>query len=253
MKIKEILSPTAKDFEQPETPMITVSVDSDFCQEIVAKGWLTAEQMAHAAARYRLGRSRSGRCIFWMIDQQGIVRDGHIGNSWASDMLRSREPELLKDWRTEHCLFGLHLTSDIRHDLRSSLLSLGKLRASFRLLSLKRSLQTLDIALVERESSAVILSELFPERLWLASCNLVNLTVENLAALHGHRVTLFPPTDPTMSTYVSWLEIADQAHRQLGLDISVSSILEDHATPAQKEARIDLVDFLDYENCEKAF
>ena len=243
MKIKEILSPTAKDFEQPETPMITVSVDSDFCQETVAKGWLTAEQMAHAAARYRLGRSRSGRCIFWMIDQQGIVRDGHIGNSWASDMLRGREPELLKDWRTEHCLFGLNL---LREDVRCK-------REDGRCKKDDGRCKREDIALVERESSAVILSELFPERLWLASCNLVNLTVENLAALHGHRVTLFPPTDPTMSTYVSWLEIADQAHRQLGLDISVSSILEDHATADQKEARIDLVDFLDYENCEKAF
>ena len=90
----------------------------------------------------------------------------------------------------------------------------------------------------------MILSELFPEQLWLASCYLLNLTVENLEPLQGHRVTLFPPTDPTMTTYVTWLEVADQAHRQLGLDISVSSILEDHATPAQKETRIDLVDMV---------
>ena len=244
MKLKDILSPTLKNFQQPISPMVVVSTDSDFCQETVARGWLTAEQMAHAAARYRLGKSRSGKCIFWMIDQQGIVRDGHIGTSWASEMLKSREPELLKDWHAKHCMFGLHLTSDIRHDLRSSLLSLGKLRASFRLLSLKRSLQTLDIALVERERSAVILSELFPEQLWLATCYSGNLTVENLEVLKGHHVTLFPPTDSTMSTYVTWLEVADQAHRQFALDISVSSILEDHATSEQKEACIDLVDML---------
>ena len=226
MKIKEILSPTAKDFEEEEMPMIRVSVDSDFCQETVARGWLTAEQMAHAAARYRLGKSRSGKCIFWMIDQQGIVHDGHIGTSWASEMLKNREPELLKDWHPLHCLFGLGtLTEDGRRKMED-----GR--------------RTLDIALVERERSAVILSELFPYQLWLATCYPLNLTVGNLEVLKGHRVTLFPPTDPTMSTYVTWLEVADQAHRQLTLDISVSSILEDHATPEQKARKIDLVEFL---------
>lgn len=226
MKLKSVLSPTLKDFQQPDTPMVVVSTDSNFCQETVARGWLTAEQMARAAARYRLGKSRSGKCIFWMIDRQGIVRDGHIGTSWASTMLKNREPELLKHWHPQHCLFGQNL---LMEDVKRTL--------DFRP-------QTLDIALVERERSAVILSELFPEQLWLASCYLLNLTVENLEPLQGHHVTLFPPTDPTMTTYVTWLEVADQAHRQLGLDISVSSILEDHATPTQKETRIDLVDML---------
>lgn len=226
MKLKSVLSPTLKDFQQPDTPMVVVSTDSNFCQETVTRGWLTAEQMARAAARYRLGKSRSGKCIFWMIDRQGIVRDGHIGTSWASTMLKNREPELLKHWHPQHCLFGQNL---LMEDVKRTL--------DFRP-------QTLDIALVERERSAVILSELFPEQLWLASCYLLNLTVENLEPLQGHHVTLFPPTDPTMTTYVAWLEVADQAHRQLGLDISVSSILEDHATPTQKEARIDLVDML---------
>lgn len=233
MKPKDVLSPTLKDFQQPIPPMVVVSTDSDFCQETVTRGWLTAEQIAHAAARYRLGKSRSGKCIFWMIDQQGIVHDGHIGNSWASTMLKNREPELLKDWHAKHCLFGQNL---LMEDVRS------------KMEDVKRTLdfrpQTLDIALVESERSAVILSELFPEQLWLATCYPGNLTVENLEVLKGHHVTLFPPTDPTMSTYVTWLEVADQAHRQFALDISVSSILEDHATPEQKEACIDLVDMV---------
>ena len=35
--------------------------------------------MAHAAERYRLGKSKKGKPIFWMIDERGIVRDGRIG------------------------------------------------------------------------------------------------------------------------------------------------------------------------------
>lgn len=233
MKLKDVLSPTLKDFQQPIPPMVVVSTDSDFCQETVDRGWLTAEQMAHAASRYRLGKSRSDKCIFWMIDQQGIVRDGHIGTSWASEMLKSREPELLKDWHPQHCLFGL---GTLRKDVRS------KMEDGRRISDIRH--QTSNIAIVESEASAVILSELFPEQLWLATCYPGNLTVENLEVLKGHHVTLFPPTDPTMSTYVTWLEVADQAHRQFALDISVSSILEDHATSEQKARKIDLVEFL---------
>ena len=117
MRISEIMTPSFRELrkelgihEERKGSMVELcrSNDSDFCREVVARGWLTEEQMAHAAERYRLGRSRSGRCIFWMIDETGRVYDGHIGNSWVSAMLKAREPELLKDWHTEHCLLGLH-------------------------------------------------------------------------------------------------------------------------------------------------
>ena len=43
------------------------------------------------------------------------------------------------------------------------------------------------------------------------------------------------------------LEVADQARRKYHLDITVSSLLEDHATPDQKQRCIDLVDYI-FEN-----
>ena len=52
-------------------PMVVPTADSDFCYTAVESGWLTAEQMTHAAMHYKLGRSRSGRTIFWMIDEWG--------------------------------------------------------------------------------------------------------------------------------------------------------------------------------------
>ena len=109
MKLREILSPSFRDYRRPHTPLVVVATDSDFCRETVDSGVLTAEQMAHAAARYRLGKSKSGRCIFWMIDEAGKVRDGRIGNEWVSAMMEAREPVLLKGCRTVHCLYGLHL------------------------------------------------------------------------------------------------------------------------------------------------
>ena len=108
MKLKDILSPTVKDFQKTSKPMVVVAYDSDLCQEVVSHGWLSEEQMCHAVERYRLGKSLSGKTIYWMIDELGIVHDGHLGDTWVSKLLKAREP-LLEYWQVSHCLFGLHL------------------------------------------------------------------------------------------------------------------------------------------------
>ena len=61
MKLKDILSPSFKDYLKPIKPMVEVEWDSDLCQEVVCKGWLSEKQIRHAAARYRLGKSKSAR------------------------------------------------------------------------------------------------------------------------------------------------------------------------------------------------
>ena len=197
--------------------MLEVSADSDFCREVISRGWLTEQQMAHAAERYRLGKSKSGRCIFWMIDETGIVRDGHIGDCWASLMLKGRAPKLLSWWHADHCLFGLNLLCHT---------------------------ENAPVCVVEKEASAVVLSELFPQYLWLATVYPMNFNVCSFEPLQGHDVTLFPSTDETMDNYLAWCELADQARRVYGLHIVVQDVLEQHATPAQKAARIDLLDFI---------
>ena len=83
--------------------------DSELCLEAVGKGWLTDEQMRHAAERYRLGKSRQGKTIYWMIDEHGVCHDGHVGNSWISEILKRRYPEAAQYIRARHCLFGQHL------------------------------------------------------------------------------------------------------------------------------------------------
>ena len=229
MRISEILTPSFRALRQelglprPAKAVVQVSADSDFCREVVARGWLTEEQMAHAAERYRLGRSKSGRCIFWMIDEMGRVYDGHIGNSWVSAMLKAREPKLLKDWHTEHCLLGLHQLKNEK---------------------IKELKNKTSVAVVESERSAVILSEVLPEYIWMASVYPMNLNVRTLQPLCGRRVELFPPTDETGETFLAWVEVADQARRMLQLDVSVSKVLEERATEEQKRRKIDLIGFL---------
>ena len=239
MKISEILTPSFKSCRRGA--LVVPTVDSDFCLEVVAKGWLTAEQMSHAAQRYRLGRSRSGRAIFWMIDELGFVRDGHIGNAWASAMLKQREPELLKDWHTERCLFGMHLVNENvnvneNENVNENVNVSGNQRQD--------GDGNWPVGIVEKETSAVVLSELYPDYIWMATSCPLYFTIDRLEPLKGRHVVVFPPTDPLMNSYITWIELVDQARQAYHLDITVSALLEDNATSEQKERRIDLASFV---------
>ena len=218
MKLKDILSPSFKDFLKPIEPMVAVECDSDLCHDVVANGWLSEEQMRHAAERYRLGKSKSGKTIYWMIDEMNQARDGHLGDAWVSSLLKAREPQLLQSWHPRHCLFGLHLLTVCDNK---------------------------PISVVESEASAVILSELFPESTWMAYAYPANMTVDLLEPLQDHSVIIYPQTDPHMENYLSFLDFADTLRRVYpSIDISIERILEDNATDEQKQRNIDLVDFL---------
>lgn len=197
--------------------------------------------MSHAAERYMLGKSRSGKCIFWMIDELGMVRDGHLGNSWVSSLLKQREPELLRHYHPEHCLFGLHLLTN------TNLTNLTNHSCN-----LCHSCSGKNICIVESEASAVILSELFPESLWLAYVSVSHLSPDLFVPLQGRTVTIYPRTDDTMSTYLFFFDFADQLRRHLSLNLHIDSTLEDHATADQKSRGIDLVDYLfEHDSCSE--
>ena len=252
MKLNDILTPSFRDFHQKTArrPMIQVAYDSDLCQEVVANGWLSEGQMRHAADRYRLGKSRSGKCIYWMMDEMMQVRDGHLGDSWVSQLLRTREPELMRWFQVKHCLFGLHLLLCPAERAERAEIIKSQTDATF-ITSQREDLSAIsaisagqNISIVESERTAVILSELFPESLWLAYAYPANMTPDQLEPLQGHHVTFYPRTDPEMDIYVSFLEFADSVRHLYDIDLTVDNLLEEHATAAQKERHIDLLDFI---------
>lgn len=236
------------DFILPSIKMVEAcrADDFDFFYPFIDAGRLTIEQMHRAAARYHLGKTRSALPMFWMIDDQLDPLDAHIStDGWISSMLKSREP-LLHHWRPMHCLFGLHLLSD--GSLRSKSYKIDTKypmqQESIIEGSLRSKSNNLPIAIVESEASAVVLSELFPEVLWMAYATVEHLDVELFAPLQGRTVTIYPCTDPSCSTYLFFLDLAEAIRGRYDLYITVATILEDHATPAQKERCIDLLEFL---------
>lgn len=204
-----------------------LSTRTVFCRALVLCGYLTEEQMLRAADRYHLGRSRDGGVIFWQTDLAGIVRDGKI-MYYREDCHRDkqRHPSWVSarmkayygydgDLPVERCLFGLHLL----HSAAT-------------------------VAVVEAEKTAVIMSEWYPQYLWLASGGLSMLTAEKLLPLRDRRVILFPDTDPDGKAFAHWQQTAREASRHTLIPIYVSPLLERHATLEQKAAKIDIVDFL---------
>ena len=222
--LRQQIEPNVKrqvDFMLPSMPMIDAcrADDFDFFQPFIDAGKLTMEQMHNAAERYFLGKTKSGQPIFWMIDDMLTPLDAHIGSdTWISTLLKAREP-LLKYWCVNHCLFGLHLTSDFNH-------------------------QTSPIAIVENEQCAVVLSELFPECIWMAYATTLHLSPDLFAPLEGRTVTLYPRTDPTLSTFLFFEELVDVTRRQYDIDLKVDSTLEEHASADQKDRCIDILDFI---------
>ena len=243
------------DFVMPSMKMISTcrADDFDFFQPFIAAGKLTAEQMRHAAQRYHLGKTKSGQPMYWMIDDMLQPLDAHIGqDAWISQLLKKREP-FLQYWQVHHCLFGLHLlhTEGICHTeiLRPD----GSKRPEVErtetteinsLDSCNSCSEEKPICIVECESSAVVLSELFPDSIWMAYCTVSHLDIDLFAPLEGRAVTIYPCTDPCMSNILFFDDLCDTVCKHYDITLSVDRTLEDHATDDQKSRHIDLLDFL---------
>ena len=251
-----------------------LSIRSQFCEAVVAVGYLSWEQMVSAACRYRLGASRLGGVIFWQIDHEERVHDGKVmyyqpdchrdkgrNPTWVSALLRRRNPFPDSPHETSHCFFGAHLISPLNERLFRP--PLTPPRSSFaRLLPKGRknsggetAIAVMEgqggrssIAVVEAEKTAVILSELYPQYVWLAAGGLGEVQVDKFRPLRGHKVIMFPDTDPEGVAYNRWYEAAQRVMQQPFWEdsppIRVSNVLERHASPEQKARKIDLVDFL---------
>ena len=219
-----------------------LSTESQFCRAVVSAGYLTEAQMQRAVRRYRLGCTRQGGVIFWQIAADGDIYDGKVmyyredchrdkqrHPTWGSTLLARRHRWAdAERMTTRHCFFGTHLLQDSCNSFNS--------------------LPKKNIAVVESEKSAVILSEHFPQHVWLATGGLGNVQTDKFRPLRGRKIILFPDTDPDGKTFKAWYDAAQLVMQQPFWEdsppIIVSPLLEQHATAEQKRRKIDLVDFL---------
>ena len=175
---------------------------------------------------YRIGVARNEATIFFQLDIEGRCRTGKVMKydpetghrikdpdtpsriTWVHSLMR-QAGQLPASWNLTQCLFGEHLLKE--HPEKP-------------------------VALVESEKTAVICAGLMPKYVWLAtggkSC--VN---DRLLVLSGHKVVAFPDVDG----YQEWIE---KLAKYPSLDITVSPILQQNATPEDLANHIDIADWL---------
>ena len=178
-------------------------------------------------ADYRLASTPDQAIIFLQIDQDNQCRTGKIMQynpatghrikdpdkpgriNWLHSILKRRK-QLPPDWQLTQCLFGEHLLP--QHPDKT-------------------------VSLVESEKTAIICSAMMPQYLWLATGGKSGLTSERLSSLKGRKIIVFPDID----AFKDWQQkIFTFPH----LDIRISRLLEDNATPADRAAHIDLADWI---------
>ena len=96
------------------------------------------------------------------------------------------------------------------------------------------------VGIVESEKSAIIASCIFPDLIWLASGNLNGLSVEKAKVFKGRIVTLFPD----LGAFEKWNQILIEIQKQCNCKISISNLLENHATSTDRENGLDIVDYI---------
>ena len=185
--------------------------------------WLStrfpAEQVAEVLARYRTGSTRDGRIIYWQIDEHGQVRagkvmaydlDGHRmkdgkGNvCWVHSMKIDgiRFDEML----VPQCLFGEHLAPLLSPQGGKTAMPeyspLGEIEGA---------------AIVESEKTALIMSLVCPDKVWLATGGKANFKESMLAPLIGLEVAVYPDADALHDWYTRAVEM----NRTLGTRLHI--------------------------------
>lgn len=186
------------------------------------------ESIQTAVEEYALGATKSQEVIFWQMDINGRFRTGkimqynpHTGKrikhqsgaiNWVHNVLKKNNPEF-KNFNLQQCYFGEHLL---------------------------RLYPSKPIVVVEAEKTAIIASMVFPHFNWLAAGNLNGLNTEKSKVFKGKKVILYPDA----GCYAKWKEKMAQLKSEIYCHITISDLIEKHATPQQIESGYDIADYI---------
>ena len=193
--------------------------------------FLPAEQISSIGDKYALGATKNKEVIYWQIDINGKVRTGKIMQynpltgkrmkhesgaiDWVHNKLK-KSGTLPEDYNLQQCFFGEHL--------------LGLHPEAI-------------VCIVESEKSALISAAIFPGQVWLATGGIGNLSIEKCQVLKNRNIILYPD----LNGYNKWLDKAIEIEKQCGCNITVSTLLEDIATPEAKAQGLDVADYMIYQ------
>lgn len=182
------------------------------------------EEVKSAIDKYHLGTAKmfNGAAIFWQMDHTENIRSGKIMayNTSTGKRLKANDGKPLINWvhsalntpnyNLKQCLFGLHLLND----------------------------KVKQVAIVEGEKTALIMSIEFPQYTWMSTGSLKGFKYDYLEPIKDIEIIGFPDK----GGYTQWQETATTLNKK-GFNIEVSKLLE----KVEYKDGWDLIDVIHYE------
>lgn len=182
------------------------------------------EDVDNVIKKYNIGTSSqyNGSTVCWQVDNIGKIRAGKIMGFNASTGKRTKandgKPDItwvhsvmkIPEFCINQCLFGLHL---LKEDKKQ-------------------------IAVVEGEKTAIVMSLELPKIIWMATGSLSGFKTDFLKPLKEYSIIAFPDK----GGYDKWQETAIKLNN-IGFNIMVSKEME----KPKYEDGWDLVDVIEYE------
>ena len=214
------------------------------------------EEVDAAFDRYRIGSTKEREVIYWQIDRCEMVRTGKIMD-YGSDGHRKKDKGAnwvhcqdgtglaTKEQLAPQCLFGEHLLScsttdfsdftDYKTDGSSTSQEKNQCNPS----NPWSENNPRKIGVVESEKSAIILSILCPDIIWLATGGMDNFKAEMLEVIKPFDVVVCPDAD----ALDIWSKKIEQLNRD-GYHLYIPDWYRAMCTPEAREKKQDIADFL---------
>lgn len=171
----------------------------------------------------------AGAAVYWQVDHLGNVKAGKVMLYDPTTGKRRKDVRSTSfvhfeqtgrnaaELNVGQCLFGEHLLKNWPMDQ--------------------------PVAVVESEKTAMIAAALVPSILWVAVGSVGAFTLAKLQALTGRRVLAFPDLSRDDSAFTKWRERTVEIGPLFDA-VHVSDLLERMATDADREAGLDIGDYL---------
>ena len=189
------------------------------------------EEVDAAFKRYRIGSTKDRYVIYWQIDRCEMVRtgkimdydnDGHRKKEKGANWVHCQDGTGLatKDQLAPQCLFGEHLIGELIANPPTD----GKKPR---------------VGVLESEKSAIILSILCPDIIWLATGGMDNFNAEMLEVIKPFDVFVYPDAD----ALDIWSKKVEQFNRD-GYHLYIPDWYREKCTPEAREKKMDIVDMM---------
>lgn len=190
------------------------------------------EKVDAAFDRYRIGSTKDREVIYWQIDRCEMVRtgkvmdygsDGHRKKDKGANWMHCQKDTGLatKEQLAPQCLFGEHLIGELIANPPSD----G---------------ENLVVGVLESEKSAIILSILCPDIIWLATGGMDNFKAEMLEVIKPFDIFVYPDADGLDI----WSEKVEMFNREHGYHLYIPDWYREKCTPEARARKMDIADMM---------